>query len=240
LQAQQMKYSQSMERSYDRVLALEARIKTSSPDDEDVFFLKNDLQLAEDVLEKAKEQQRRNKEDLDETERLLKIVNDKLHFDRASGYIGVGSPPRPENTSLMMPPPPLPSTAQPSMILPATTWNSSNASMPPPPRHPPASMNVVEIEQQAVEPPLAKKPRVLGPSAPPSASQGSISGTLAFLSNKGAFTSVSVTEQKRPHKKDAQSSGQASFDSKKDEWRAPEGQDGSGLTKLNAKFAGRY
>jgi hypothetical protein len=29
-------------------------------------------------------------------------------------------------------------------------------------------------------------------------------------------------------------------DPKKDEWRAPQGQDGSGITKLNAKFAGRY
>ena len=30
------------------------------------------------------------------------------------------------------------------------------------------------------------------------------------------------------------------FDSKKDEWVAPKGQDGSGITKLNAKFQGRY
>jgi hypothetical protein len=30
------------------------------------------------------------------------------------------------------------------------------------------------------------------------------------------------------------------FDAKKDEWRPPQGQDGSGVTKLNQKFAGRY
>jgi hypothetical protein len=30
------------------------------------------------------------------------------------------------------------------------------------------------------------------------------------------------------------------FDSKKDTWVAPKGQDGSGITKLNAKFHGRY
>jgi hypothetical protein len=30
------------------------------------------------------------------------------------------------------------------------------------------------------------------------------------------------------------------MDTKKDEWVAPKGQDGSGRTKLNEKFAGRY
>ena len=80
-----------------------------------------------------------------------------------------------------------------------------------------------------------KRKRVVGPSMPQPQATGK--GTLAFLSSMTkASNSDKPSQDKLPIKNEMTSAP----DSKKDVWRAPEGQDGSGITKLNAKFAGRY
>eukprot|EP00536_Pseudo-nitzschia_multiseries_P012943 jgi/Psemu1/210114/e_gw1.523.44.1 len=105
-------------------------------------------------------------------------------------------------------------------------------------------------------PPLAESPRQ--PSA--TTKRQHMVGTLAFL-NQSTTTAPKPSETKAsddaesPEKKDRidgdnhpSSNGlcqqrqpqQLIMGTKSDVWRAPQGQDGSGRTKLNEKFAGRY
>jgi hypothetical protein len=66
----------------------------------------------------------------------------------------------------------------------------------------------------------------------------STTGTLAFIASmtqKEENTGLKPSSSPVPKKVQ-----KTVIDPKKDEWRAPQGQDGSGMTKLNAKFAGRY
>jgi len=75
-------------------------------------------------------------------------------------------------------------------------------------------------------------------------------GTLAFLNHTKAATSISEANANDATKtmEGKQRSGSNAprqqqkllIDTQSDVWRAPEGQDGSGRTKLNNKFAGRY
>jgi hypothetical protein len=64
---------------------------------------------------------------------------------------------------------------------------------------------------------------------PPAKRPSSPVGTLSVL------TSGKNTKQKQKETKASES-----FDPKKDVWKAPDDQDGSGITSLNARFAGRY
>jgi hypothetical protein len=57
-------------------------------------------------------------------------------------------------------------------------------------------------------------------------------GTLAFLSSG----SIVPDQENKTFQKDEL----LIIDDKKDVWVAPQGQDGSGRTKLNEKFGGRY
>jgi pSer/pThr/pTyr-binding forkhead associated (FHA) protein len=106
------------------------------------------------------------------------------------------------------------------------------------------------MESDRVMPP-PKRIRVAGPSMPPPAFKGPAArpppqGTLAMLSAHthtatNSHDSSAFEKPKSPnHVKKIKDKGLAVADPKKDEWRAPQGQDGSGITKLNAKFAGRY
>jgi hypothetical protein len=102
------------------------------------------------------------------------------------------------------------------------------------------------LESDRVMPP-PKRIRVVGPSMPPPAFKGPArpppQGTLAMLSAHTTTTTAtnsSSYENKKSANHVQKDKGPAVADPKKDEWRAPQGQDGSGITKLNAKFAGRY
>jgi len=264
--------------------------------DEDAFFVQNDLALAKEARDKALAKQESTLGKMNEIEKLLKIVNPKLKADSESGYIGEGPPPQKEETSFtapapapikpMLPPPPrqLPTKASPTkgnedsdfMAMPPPVLppprirgssspsppekkrkESNNMDMPPPPvmKAPPAVMPA-----PAMPPP--KRARVVGPAMmkPPPTSvddddsshqvttkkaspKKPVVGTLAFLSSmtKDNNNNESSSGQKGDNKDCQQNAKKkAVLDPKKDVWRAPEGQDGSGYTKLNAKFAGRY
>jgi hypothetical protein len=67
----------------------------------------------------------------------------------------------------------------------------------------------------------------------------STTGTLAFIASM-THTKENTAGMKPSSSPVPKKVQKTVIDPKKDEWRAPQGQDGSGMTKLNAKFAGRY
>ena len=179
-------------------------------------------------------------------------------------------PPPVCDAAMPPPPPAVPSKERTSVeeSLPAAQSESSVSTMPPPPSvastkralgpsrpptqdvsngDPPAAP--ARINEAADEPP--RKKRQLGPSRPPVA----VMGTLAAL-RRAADPSVGEAPEARCDgpsggssrsskteggvRKKSQVSGAPSFDARKDEWKAPKGQDGSGRTALNKKFEGRY
>ncbi|CAJ1912756.1 unnamed protein product [Cylindrotheca closterium] len=259
--------------------------------DEDAFFVQNDLTLAKDARDKALAKQESTFEQMKEIENLLKLVNSKITVDLESGYIGEGPPPPKEETSFiapapvkpMLPPPPrqLPAKASPSKsnvdsdlmampppVLPPPRIRGPTSPSPEKKRKEPSDMDMpapiipapiipAPIMPAPVMPP-PKRARVVGPAMKPpptspvdddsretkKASSKKPMGTLAFLSSMTGDTNNNNNSESNNQSGDKDGKQNAKkkavLDPKKDVWRAPEGQDGSGYTKLNAKFAGRY
>ena len=219
-------------------------------DDEDAFFVRNEFDLAMEEFDKANQSFQQTQRDLDDTERLVGIVtNHKLYTDRTTGYIGKEKeekeekPPQETTTTLSMPPPsPKLTTSKPPPPPPPTTATGAAAPNdhmpPPPPLAPPKRSSSSQTNQ---EPATKKAKTVLGPTAPPPQQRkGPVkNSTLSFLTNSlsssSSSSSVAATDNNNNNKKK-----DSSLDGKHDDWRAPKDQDGSGYTKLNAKFAGRY
>jgi pSer/pThr/pTyr-binding forkhead associated (FHA) protein len=259
---------------------------------EEAFFVQNDLQLAVESKKKIESSLAKNNTTMDGIERLLKVVNPKIHCNRTLGYIGEGQPrqqlplpslsssefQKPEimegktdetRSSLKPPPPVVLSTTQNTNLaapapaeLPETHKENKidDTSMPPPPvlmqNESSAKIASVATTQQSTVSPANKRKRIFGPGAvPPNKSSKAANhhiGTLSFLDHSSTTSKVDDTRIKSIESKNAETSKksssqkppylqQASADSSKmDVWRAPKGQDGSGKTKLNEKFAGRY
>jgi hypothetical protein len=101
---------------------------------------------------------------------------------------------------------------------------------------------------------------VVGPAEPPPtseeketpknnrASSNAPMGTMAFLSSmtqresskEDAATREPKRQKQQPRAIEKPVPTVDNGDEKKDVWQAPKDQDGSGSTKLNLKFAGRY
>jgi hypothetical protein len=99
---------------------------------------------------------------------------------------------------------------------------------------------VLESSSPVVDPPQEPEPelpslkpvaKVKGPAARGPAPRGTLAALTAVPSPSSSSSSSSQP---------AKPSAQTTVDLQKDEWRAPQDQDGSGKTKLNEKFAGRY
>ena len=238
-----------------------AKLKASG--DEEAFFVENDLQLAKESLDKISEEQKKASLTMTEIERLLKIVNNKLNTNRQTGYIGEGPPPALKvveateagSSTLMLPPPVRPKPIERNS---STNGEAGKLPMPPPPpiarKLPTASSPTEGDDKKHSLMPPPKRKRVAGPSMPPpsfSASSGSRftndaqrqidkrpQGTLAFITTMAKQRTENSSEPSE--RKGSKPVKNVAIDPKRDEWRAPIGQDGSGMTKLNAKFAGRY
>jgi pSer/pThr/pTyr-binding forkhead associated (FHA) protein len=259
--------------------------------DEETFFVQNDLQLAVESEKKILASLETINTTLDGIERLLKVVNPKIHCDRTKGYIGEGLPfQRPkiatkgstnETQSSLPPPPPVvrPTTQITNVAAPAPAELpeahnekkiDATASMPPPPvflqKDSSAKSAALAVAtntntQSTTVAPANKRKRMAVPPNKSSKAANRHIGTLSFLAHSATATAATITtskvddttrtksmESKKTTETSKKSSSQkpsflqqASADSSKmDVWRAPEGQDGSGRTKLNEKFAGRY
>jgi len=134
-------------RALNRCTALQQRIDDSTEDDEDAFFLQNDLSLANENLSKATKTLEETGKELDEVGYLLKIVNPKLVWDRKEGLIGTDIAEKMEGQTLnqnkndidatgrdstMMPPPPPSINASLSMPPPPPMKAAPSSKQPPP------------------------------------------------------------------------------------------------------------
>jgi pSer/pThr/pTyr-binding forkhead associated (FHA) protein len=247
-----------LDQAEDRVVALQERLFQLQPNgDEDAFFVENDLKLAKEKKDKIVSSIETTISKMIEVEKLLKIVNPKIRCDWATGYIGEGPSPfpslqKPETESIEMPPPPPPSI-MPRKLIPAPpapgnkTTDVETEVMPKPLSRP--APTETETKNNDFVMPAPKRKRVVGPAMPPpTATSNSNSkplskppaGTLSFLNSTSNTDNHNGRPTKSNNETKAVGSSQGSVDPKQDVWRAPEGQDGSGRTKLNEKFAGRY
>ncbi|KAL9188345.1 hypothetical protein ACHAXT_006723 [Thalassiosira profunda] len=257
------KHQRKVARALERSEALQRQIDNSKEDDEDAFFLQNDLSLAKDTWSKATNTLEETEKELDEAEQLLRIVNPKLLWNREEGLIGTDieekRKPAPyeeiakaeESDSLMMPPPPPPPVAETAetLLMPPPPPTMMAPPPPPKPKSPePAGEMAPPTDTRGMPPPAEpkgaaepdmKKKRQLGPMRPPARVQG----TLAALTQA---MSQPAQAREQPNQSASQQGGTnaqkpaVAFDPKKDVWQAPADQDGSGRTALHDKFKGRY
>jgi pSer/pThr/pTyr-binding forkhead associated (FHA) protein len=226
-------------------------------DEEEAFFLQNDLTLADEELNKADAVLKDIAKQWSETEYLLKIVNPSLSWNRVDGWIGVEGKDSLERVatsqkasnetnddgttseSVMLPPPPktiasesdaLSKQSRTTEIAPAFTEPSQKTEMPP--------SITAATTTRTVGPTIPPPPensghnrQRIGPSKP------STLGTLAALHQAAKAqpkANLPLTDTQ------SQSLSAPSFDPRKDEWSAPKDQNGSGRTSLHDKFKGRY
>jgi pSer/pThr/pTyr-binding forkhead associated (FHA) protein len=228
-------------RASERCSGLQKLIDDATEDADDLFFLQNDLSLANENLCKAYKTVEEIENELDECEYLLKTVNGKLVWDRKEGVIGTNIVMKgeasvvddakrlssqmefggraAEDDSIAMPPPP------PTSVMAVTA-----SDMPPPPpmtiRKPTPEGNLTSsVLSDAPEP---QKKKTIGPSRPP------VQGTLAALKQ------ASLPRSNEAKLQTTESAVMTPVETQKDEWKAPIDQDGSGRTALHDKFKGRY
>jgi pSer/pThr/pTyr-binding forkhead associated (FHA) protein len=208
---------------------LQQRTETLTDEDE-LFFVRNDIQMNVEQKERFVMKQKELEERVGELERLLKIVNPRIQLHRMNGK-DKGSLVEPDvsrleerHGSVQFIPPAEISTSMPP---PSSAASRVEPSMPPPPQFtrlampPPAFAAQVE---RSIPPPAIstaepsvdqsrpdKRQRVIkGPAMPPPSVQPPVNSAKPLLNSEA------------------------------DVWRPPKDQDGSGRSKLNDKFGGRY
>jgi pSer/pThr/pTyr-binding forkhead associated (FHA) protein len=196
--------------------------------EEEVFFIQNEVDMAADALKKEKEKLGDIDEQLEQVYKLLKVVNPKLVFDVPSTEIAHHGALDESGFTMPMP-----------VSRTAVHTATDDDAFPQPEMLPPRA---------CLPPP--KRRRVRGAAMPP---PSFVAATPVTKSTTEAVTSTFLPlpppRQVLPHHNItvdhtlplvAATAAATSSDEKHDKWRAPKDQDGSGMTKLNAKFAGRY
>lgn len=171
LQRRNLEVSQAQ----NKVDKLEKRVIAANEMDEDAFFIKNEIELAKDELQRTINVRDEVEKELNGVEKLLRIVNNKLVFDRELGVVGeqsafsaVSSAKDPSrrlhgsssneleenSTSIEMPPP--------AATMPVTTSLPTASSVP----QPPLPDDTVEKSTGFFMPPPPRKP-LIGPSLGP-------------------------------------------------------------------------
>ena len=174
---------------------------------------------------------------------------DRATMPPPSGRSGTSLMPPP---AMMAPPPPKrPSPRAAMMPPPPRTAPNASTAMPPPPmvvqRKSPAASSADTTGSMAPPPPKRSKP--IGPPRGPGGGGGAGGGTLAAIRSAVSKPSDGSSNSSSSRPKGIGAApppsgfgrgGTSSTDSKEDKWQAPSDQDGSGITKLNQKFQGRY
>lgn len=202
--------------------------------DEETFFTQNDLDMATDALKQDEGVLGELVSSLDEVDKLLKVINpnsvlEKPIMEVAENDDDIFSMPKPvsraptvtleDNDGFPVPPPVLP----------------------PPPNKPAPDNKDAEL---LPPPPPPKRQRVQGAAMPPPGfAVPATMGTAASISSLlDSPASSSSAQAGRPLRGEQKKGPQAVTEGEEqhDKWKPPKDQDGSGYTKLNAKFAGRY
>ena len=257
------KQQQLVSRALDRCTTLQQQIDSSKEDD-DAFFIQNDLDLDNENLAKAQKAIEETNKELDNVEYLLKIVNPKLEWDRKERLIGTDTKQmrhtavkvptaddsmitKPTST-MMPPPPPVKATTSESLMPPPPPQTMASTTMPPPPSKsvmpeqvmmpPPKPVDTKSNdEQSSMSPPAVQKdvPPKKKKIKGPQRPPSNIQGTLAALTHEADSRTGATSTDSQQKKKT-----QVISNPKEDMWKAPADQDGSGRTALNDKFKGRY
>ena len=164
------------------------------------------------------------------------------------------------NTSVVMPPPGEKSVSDDKGFMmppPNKRARTVEPVLPPPDistTHTSTSTDATSVKEATIPSPVAgsidmasrdsfkKGGMTKGPTRPPSVAMGTLAALTAATTSSNARKRSegghSTSYEKSSSRQ--QASASTTIDLKKDEWQAPKDQDGSGKTKLNAKFAGRY
>ena len=224
---------------------------SASQEEEDFFFIQNDWQLQTDNLEKITSQIQTMETELSQVERMIQLVTNTTNKYQPNRHTGELIQQTHQSSSSVSTPKPIQPQRDHNMPI-----NSIISSLP-------TKMNTIDLQPMNstntklvpsdMPPPPPR--RVENSSIP---SSGSVSkqkqpkglgATLAFLVNEGNKESSSSSNLKSTAKpqNSIEAFPQLSYDNPNNndddvccQWVAPKDQDGSGKTKLNAKFQGRY
>lgn len=267
LQTLQMQQSRSQQ-SQIQVQTIQQDIqdkKNNGSTNEDCFFLQNDLEIVNQQYHKHNNDIANTEKELAEFERLMLIINDKLVFDRKLFFIGtqanldlLRNETKPQNIKIpstneaLMPPPP---RLLPRQIVSSKQNNPDVTQMPPPSRpvnnimSPPCSSSQYKHHQSTQthsSSPHTKKTRHGPCHATPVGTLQSIQ-QVSLSSSISNQETIKLKNSRKINQEIKRNSGiiynqnkTNSNDPKVDQWIAPKEQDGSGKTKLNDKFGGRY
>ena len=175
---------------------------------------------------------------------------DRAMMPPPSGKSGTSLMPPP---AMMAPPPPKrPSTGVAMMPPPPRPVPNASIAMPPPAMVVQRKGPAASSADTSMAPPPPKRSKPIGPPRGPGGGGGAGGGTLAAIrsavskpSNGSSNSSSSTNGRPKgigaaPPPSGFGRGGTSSTDSKEDKWQAPSDQDGSGKTRLNKKFEGRY